>query len=214
MSCPYGHRRASLLVLAFILALFTFAGVRAQEEDVVTVPDSPDDPTPQAATVTNNDFETGNLNGWTTAQTSGCTGTGWNAYSGTSASSFFFSVNPPPQGSFAAMSFGNCSSLNTMYQDISLPAGQRHTLSFTIFYYSRNTSFTDPSGGSTSLGGTQGYRVDVMKTTATNDSVAASDVLANVFKTKPGDADSLSPRRVTFDLSAFAGQTVRNTKTL
>ena len=63
------------------------AGVRAQGEDVVTVPDSPDDPNPQAATVTNNDFETGNLNGWTTAKTDICTGTGWNAYSGTTASS-------------------------------------------------------------------------------------------------------------------------------
>ena len=72
MPCPYRCRRVSLLALAFILALSAATGVCAQEEDVVTVPDSPDDPNPQAATVTNNDFEAGNLSGWTTAKTDIC----------------------------------------------------------------------------------------------------------------------------------------------
>jgi len=48
-----------------------------------------------------------------------------------------------------------------------------------------------------------------MDPTAPVDSVAPGDVLASLFQTKVGDPASLAPTVMTFDLSQFAGRTVR-----
>ena len=61
------------------------------------------------------------------------------------------------------------------------------------------------------LGGqkNQQFRIDVMKPEAPLESLDPADVLRTVFATKPGDPLSMTPTRVTANLSAFAGQTVR-----
>ena len=48
-----------------------------------------------------------------------------------------------------------------------------------------------------------------MDPAAPPDSVAAADVLAQVFRTEEGDPPTLGPTTVTFDLTPFAGTTVR-----
>lgn len=48
-----------------------------------------------------------------------------------------------------------------------------------------------------------------MRPTAPVTSVAPGDVLATVFQTKVGDPLTLAPTPVSFDLSSFAGTTVR-----
>ena len=53
------------------------------------------------------------------------------------------------------------------------------------------------------------YRVDILKRSADPFSVAPADVLATVFRTDLGDPRNLAPTRMTFDLSPYAGQTVR-----
>jgi hypothetical protein len=55
----------------------------------------------------------------------------------------------------------------------------------------------------------QQYRVDILRPSAPVDSVAPGDVLATVFQTEVGDPASLAPTPVSFDLSGFAGTTVR-----
>jgi hypothetical protein len=41
------------------------------------------------------------------------------------------------------------------------------------------------------------------------DSVAPGDILANVFRTTPASPPILAPTLITFDLTPFAGQTIR-----
>lgn len=55
----------------------------------------------------------------------------------------------------------------------------------------------------------QQYRVDLLKPTAAPFSVEPGDILATVFRTKPGDPPALTPTLQVFDLSSFAGSTVR-----
>ena len=55
----------------------------------------------------------------------------------------------------------------------------------------------------------QQYRVDVLRATADPFSTAPGDVLATIFQTQPGDPISLAPTPISFDLSPFAGMTVR-----
>ncbi|HSS43350.1 MAG TPA: hypothetical protein VLK37_12470 [Solirubrobacterales bacterium] len=79
------------------------------------------------------------------------------------------------------------------------------------FYYRSEEPIFVPSPEALTLEGSenQHVRVDVMKPTAPIDSVKASDILATLFANKSGDPESLAPTRLTADLSAFAGQTVR-----
>ena len=55
----------------------------------------------------------------------------------------------------------------------------------------------------------QQYRVDILKPTSDPFSVASADVLARIFRTEEGDPNTLAPTRMTFDLTPYAGQTVR-----
>ena len=55
----------------------------------------------------------------------------------------------------------------------------------------------------------QQYRVDLIKPSAPIDSVAAGNVLRNLFQTQPGDPNPKGYTLIATDISAFAGQTVR-----
>jgi hypothetical protein len=55
----------------------------------------------------------------------------------------------------------------------------------------------------------QQFRIDLLKTSAAIDSVADTDVLANVFHTSPGDRARRAPGDLSLDLSRWQGQTVR-----
>ncbi len=208
MHCPAGSCRA----LALVFLLSASICVQAQADDPVGRVGIELSDDPQAATVTNNDFEAGTLTGWTifNSTTSGT----WRAYSGTTTPQSGSTTYAPPQGTFAAVADMFAQGNYVLYQDIALPAGQRHTLSFILFYSNRydvNTGngFVDPAPTATNLTGTQHYRVDLIKTTAAPDTMVASDILTNIFQTRAGDPESLQPTLVTFDISAFAGQTVR-----
>ena len=87
--------------------------------------------------------------------------------------------------------------------------GFTHTLTFTLFYHSYAALSAPGTLDYTSPGANQQYRVDVMKTSAADFSIAPADVLANIFQTKVGDPVVLAPTAMTFDLTPFAGQTIR-----
>jgi hypothetical protein len=178
----------------------------------------------EAATVVNGNFESGTLSGWQVHQATGAGN--WFAYTGTDAPigskrpKPAAPVQPPPQGDFAATTDqANPDSL-ILYQDVALEAGFDHQLSLLAYYDSYrpiavpspDTLLVDdealrlPNG---KFKKNQQLRIDVIKPEAPLESLDPADVLRTVFATKPGDPLRMTPRRLTADLSAFAGQTVR-----
>ncbi|HET7507750.1 MAG TPA: hypothetical protein VFJ53_05270 [Solirubrobacterales bacterium] len=172
-----------------------------------------------AATITNGDFETGNLDGWQVYNSS--PSGNWFAYSGTSTPyqegleiemgepvTFF----PPPQGSYAAVTDEYNPDTAILYQDVALEPSWTHHLALTLYYKSYapitvpepNTLATDDT-----FENNQQLRVDVMKPTAPIESLASGDILATVFANKNGDPMEMAPATFTADLTPFAGQTVR-----
>jgi hypothetical protein len=161
-----------------------------------------------AATVVNGGFETGNFAGWTVVNQPGGSGD-WFVYTGTTSPLSGFTIAPPPEGTFAAVTDQGGPGSHVLYQDVALEAGFAHTLSFELYYENRAGVFASPATLDFSGGANQQYRVDVLRPSAPATSVAPGDVLATIFQTNPGDPFSLAPTPITFDLTPFAGTTVR-----
>jgi hypothetical protein len=172
-----------------------------------------------AATVVNGGFESGTLNGW---QVHRVTEAGnWFAYEGTDAPIGSKRPHPaapvqaPPQGRYAATSDEADPDTLILYQDIALEAGFSHQLSLLAYYDSyKPIAVPTPNILSVDEGALEGrknqqFRIDVMKPSAPLESVAPTDILRTVFATKPGDPVTMAPTKLTANLSAFAGQTVR-----
>ena len=160
----------------------------------------------RAAIVTNGDFETGSLSGW---QSSNAGSGGWFAYTGTTTPLSLFTFPAPPQGNFGALSDENGEGTHVLYQDITLPPGGTTNQLSLFVYYESHDPIVSPDNLDYTDGPNQQYRIDVMKPSASIDSVAPGDVLLTVFRTLSGDPETLAPTTKTADLSAYAGQTVR-----
>ncbi len=165
-----------------------------------------------AATVSNGDFETGTLSGWTVSNA----GSGnWFAYTGTTAPissipEFPNQVIAPPQGTFGAISDQDNPGTHILYQDIALEPGLTHTLSMLIYYESDEPiAVPSPETLSYEVFPNQQYRVDVMKPGTPVDSVNPADILSNVFRTTPGAPQVLQPTALSVDLTPYAGQMIR-----
>jgi hypothetical protein len=94
-----------------------------------------------------------------------------------------------------------------IYRDVKLD-GQRN-LKFSLFYTSAGPL---ASPDTLAFGGcepNQQFRVDLMDASAPVGSTDADHVLATIFRTAPGDPDTIAPRTVAFDLSEWAGERVR-----
>jgi uncharacterized repeat protein (TIGR01451 family) len=161
-----------------------------------------------AATVTNGGFESGTLSGWTVVNQAGSQGT-WSNYTGTTSPTSSHTIPAPPEGTRAAITDQTGPSSHELYQDITLEPGFTHTLTFSLYYHSYAALTAPGTLDYTSAGANQQYRVDVMKTSAADFSIAPADVLANIFQTKLGDPQVVAPTTMTFDLTPFAGQTIR-----
>jgi hypothetical protein len=96
-----------------------------------------------------------------------------------------------------------------LYQDIVLEPAMAHTLSLILYYANFNATFATPDSLDFTVDPNQQYRIDLLKPAADPFSVASSDVLATLFRTNPGDPLTLAPTTKTFDLTPYAGQTVR-----
>ncbi len=159
-------------------------------------------------TFTNGNFETGNLTGWTvyTRVVPGYTAN-WYNYTGTLSPFSSHTISAPPQGTRGAVVDQSNQSVDELYQDFTLPAGQSGTLSFYIAYNNTAGSFVTPN--TLDYSNSQQARVDLLKTTAPNETVAASDIYAKLFQTQVGDPLTKTPTLLTFDVSGFAGVTAR-----
>lgn len=162
-----------------------------------------------AAVVTNGDFETGNLSGWTHSDLLSSADGSWFAYSGTTTPLFSDVVPAPPQGNFAAVTDQGGPGLRILYQDVALPAGFTDLQLSSWVYYQMNAPVSAPPTLDFNGGPNEQYRFDVMKPGAPVDSVASGDVLATLFRTVDGDPQVLRPVMKALDLTPFAGQTVR-----
>src|SRR5688572_4335047 len=157
------------------------------------------------------DFESGTLASWK-IERSGAGG--WFVYANgktppnpsESDPNIPFAVSDPPQGKFAAVTDMNGPGRRILYRDVSLDG--RYTLHATVFYVNAGP-LTSPETLDYDNTANQQYRIDIVAPSAPIDSLAAAHVLANVFRTSPGDVDRREPFAVTVDLSKWAGQTVR-----
>jgi hypothetical protein len=170
-----------------------------------------------AEEVANGGFESGDFAGWEVRQS---TGAGkWYAYKGTEPpiphERGAVSVQPPPQGTFAAITDQLNPETLLLYQDLQLEPGSSYKLSL-LAYYDSYSALTTPSPDTLSVDeealgsrANQQFRIDVMAPGSAPDSVDPKDVLLNLFHSKDGGGRKMEPTQLIGDLAPFAGQTVR-----
>jgi hypothetical protein len=167
---------------------------------------------PQPKPIVIDDFESGTLAGWK-IERSGAGG--WFVYTNgktppnppESDPNFPFAVPDAPQGKFAAVTDMNGPGRRILYRDVKLDG--RYTLRLTVFYVNAGPLSSPNTLDYEGADENQQFRIDIVAPSAPVDSLAAPHVLANVFRTSPGDADRREPAAVTVDLSKWEGQTVR-----
>lgn len=151
-------------------------------------------------------FESGDLTGWGVFNA----GSGdWLAYSGDRSPLSGQEISEPPVGQYAATTDQTGPGSHIMAQDIKVPESGEQNLSFVLYYDNDAGEFHTPNTLSHEDGPNQQYRVDLVDPNASVDSVASGDVLQNLFITREGDPPRMDPTLMAFDLSQYAGQTVR-----
>lgn len=186
-------RRAYLLAVALMVGvLLGFSGVAF------------------AARVPNGGFEAGNFGHWTVVEQPGSAGS-WFLYSGTTTPLKGRPISAPPDGSFAATTDMTADSSNVLYRNIHLRDHMKHKLVFYLYYqnYSPMGNSTPPTLDYTTPLPNQQYRVDLMKPNSDPFSLNAKAILAPIFRTDAGEPGYLEPTRITYNLTRFAGRTVR-----
>ncbi|HEX5231824.1 MAG TPA: PEP-CTERM sorting domain-containing protein, partial [Bradyrhizobium sp.] len=167
--------------------------------------------------ISNGGFESG-LASWTRADQVGSDGT-FSSQSGTVSPVSGNMVPAPPQGTTAAMTDALGPGSHILYQDFTATAGSA-ALSFAFFIGNRAsleggfTGFATPASLDFSTPTlNQQARVDILTTTADPFSVAAGDVLLNLYQTKVGDPLISGYNTITTDitalLAAHVGETLR-----
>jgi IPTL-CTERM motif len=184
----------------------------------------------QQELVVNGSFETGDFTGWTQQDMTGFGA--WSVYMGTMLNGT--PLLAPPVGDFAAATNQGEPDSNILFQDIEVPDGSTTLCSAIVYYENESPNgmtavedtftkglvaatpgevaaervFIIGNGLSVFDGPNQQYRVDIMDPDAPPFDTGAG-VLLNLFQTLPSDPDSLGYTTLNFDLTPFAGQTVR-----
>ncbi len=170
----------------------------------------------QAALITNGGFESG-LSSWTRVDQVGGDGT-FSVQTGTLSPVNLFTVPAPLGGIRAAMTDTQGPGSHVLYQDVVVPTGLigPYVVSFSLFINNNNGAgnfFAPASLDFATPTLNQQARVDLVKTSANPFSVAAADVLQNLYQTAPGNplisGYTSFERDVTALLQANQGQTLR-----
>src|SRR5438045_2245476 len=161
--------------------------------------------------ISNGGFEAG-LTSWTTVDQFGSEGTFF-SQSGSLSPVSGDPVPSPPEGTKAAMTDAQGPGSHVLYQDF-VATPDAATLSFALFIGNRASQFAMPASLDFSTPTlNQQARVDILKNTADPFSVAAGDVLLNLYQTKVGDPLISGYNTFTTDISALlaahAGEILR-----
>jgi hypothetical protein len=180
----------------FVLTLFIFSSFLIFNQNAEAQPEL----------FENGSFETGDFTGWTVVQEQ-FSGGDWFVYSGTTTPISSDTILPPPFGTFAAVTDQGDPSSQVLFQDIDVPAGTTEC-SVIVYYDNGNNGFINGPDLSALMGQNQQARIDIMDPAAPDFDIGAG-VLENLFQTNPGDPNSLGYTTIDFDLTDFAGTTVR-----
>jgi hypothetical protein len=161
-----------------------------------------------AANVTNGNFETGNFTGWNRVNKEGGSGS-WFVYSTNTSPLSNNPIAVPPQGNFAATSDQNNPGTQVLIKTIKLQSGMRHELSFILYYRNFAPGFFTPNTLNFTAAPNQQYRIDVLKKDANPFSVSQNAILKPLFRTNVGAPNTRGPQLRSFNLTQFAGRTVR-----
>ena len=170
-------------------------------------------PVGAAPLLVNGSFESG-FTGWTRVNQVGSEGT-FVLQSGTSSPVNGLPVPAPPGGTTAAMTDAQGPGSHVLYQDFLIPVGTLSgTLTFDVFVGNRAGAFVTPNTldfATPALN--QRARVDIVRTSADPFSLAAADILLNVFQTAVGSPLVTGYNTIALNLSALlaanAGSTLR-----
>jgi hypothetical protein len=143
----------------------------------------------QASLITNGGFESG-FSGWTRAEQLGSEGT-FALQTGMLSPVNSFAVPAPPEGTTAAMTDALGPGSRVLYQDFVVPSIDGvAVLGFSLFINNDNGSpdfFPAAHLDFATTALNQQARVDITTTSADPFSIAAADVLLNLFQTNAGD---------------------------
>lgn len=162
--------------------------------------------------VPNGNFETGDFQNWNVANNQQGDEEGdWFVYEGTTSPLSGFEIAAPPQGNFAATTDQGGPGTHVLYRNIKLEPGMEHRLSFYLYYQNRAGEFFPRNTLDFRLaaGPNQQYRVDILRPKANPLTDNPDDIRATLFRTRAGDPLTLEPTLLTFNLTRFAGKTVR-----
>lgn len=173
----------------------------------------------QAQIIVNGGFEAG-LSGWTTADQEGSDGTFF-VQSGDLSPLNGLPVAAPPEGAQAAMTDAGAGGSHVLYQDFVAPTGiPGAVLNFSLFLNNGADDYHTPDNLDWAMTNRQGRlnlnqqaRVDILTAASDPFSVAAGDVLLNLYQTAPGDPLVSGYNAFTMDISslllAHSGETLR-----
>jgi hypothetical protein len=167
----------------------------------------------QADLLINGGFETG-FAGWTLGDAIGSDGS-FHLQTGALSPVNGFPLPTPPEGLAAAMTDAFGPGSHVLYQDFLVPTPvSAAVLEFSLLINNGGDDFYAPSTLEFSgLDLNQQARVDVLLTSADPFSIAASDVLLNVYQTQPGDLLFFDYTTIQTDLTslflAHPGETLR-----
>ena len=158
--------------------------------------------------VPNGGFETGDFTHWNGANQISGSGD-WFVYEGTESPLSGFRIAAPPQGNFAATTDQENPGSHILYRNIKLESGMRHELSFYLYYRNRAGEFFPRNTLDFRVEPNQQYRVDLLRPKADPFTVDPEVIRARLFRTGVGDPNRKQPTLMTFNLTRFAGDTVR-----
>jgi len=154
----------------------------------------------------NGGLATNVFTGWTHSDT---TSGSWYVQQGVAATPLLICSEilvPRPPSGFAAMINGPEKGSRLLYQDVAIPPGMKATLSFDVAFSTTNSFNPAPAIDENVLN--QQFRADLMDPSAPLRDVG-SGVLMKLYQTQTGDPKNTPYTKVTRDVSAFAGRTVR-----
>lgn len=126
----------------------------------------------------------------------------------------------PPQGRYAAAVMQDGPGARFLHRRLKLRKNRRIKLSFYVFYSNGADRFYTPrhfraeAPSEMPLRGlpvepNQQYRIDLLRKKAPLRSLRKRDIVKTLFRTKVGDPQSLAPNKLRFNLTRFAGRTLK-----